>query len=226
MSRDITDSVLSALSDDVIYPFYATELMFDSETLRLWTGEGTLVFDGKTWVGVSTLLGIDAVEETSEIVARGATMTLSGVPSEVLSLALSEPYQGRICTIYFGTFTKGYVLAEDTAYILQEDGSKIELEDAKTDLTQIFSGYMDQMNISEGADSSSITLLVENRLIDLERPRTSRYTSAYQKSLFPDDKGLDFIESLQDQEIFWGRASPNTNGSGVGSGGGSLLGKF
>jgi hypothetical protein len=209
MSRDVTQTTLDLLDDSVIYPFFAIELLFDgAEVLRLWTGQGTLVYQGLSWYGTGNLLAIDAIEETSEIAAKGATVTLSGVPSEVLSLALSEPYQGRQAKIYFGTFSRGVILQEDAAYILFEDGGKILLEDRKTELTEIFAGYMDQMNIEEGAEASTITLTIENKLIDLEKPRTSRFTSSWQKYLFPNDLGLDFVEDLQDKEIFWGKVAP------------------
>ncbi len=205
-TRGLPNSVVQSLEDDVIYPFYAVELQFDGDqTLRLWTGVGSLVFEGKTWVGTGQLLNVTAIEETSDISVRGATLTLSGVPSEVISLALTEPYHGRVCNIYFGLFQKGELLKEDGAYILLQDGSKIMLEDQKTSLTEIFSGYMDQMNISESADTSTIELKVENKLIDLERQRVARYTSAFQKQKYPNDKGFDFVESLQDQKLVWGR---------------------
>jgi hypothetical protein len=64
---------------------------------------------------------------------------------------------------------------------------------------------MDQMNIVEDAESSTIELMVENKLIDLERARVARFTSGYQKSVYPDDLGLDFIEDLQDRKLPWGR---------------------
>lgn len=209
MSRDVTQTTLDLLDDSVIYPFFAVELLFDgNETLRLWTGVGTLVYQGVSWVGTGSLLQIDTIEETSEIAAKGATVTLSGVPSEVLSLALSEPYQGRQAKIYFGTFSRGALLQEDAAYILLQDGSKILLEDRKTDLTEIFAGYMDQMNIEENTETSTIQLTIENKLIDLERPRTARFTSAYQKSIYPNDLGLDFVEDLQTKELYWGKAGP------------------
>ena len=60
--------------------------------------------------------------------------------------------------------------------------------------------------MSEGPDSGSIEITIENKLIDLERARIARYTSAYQKLKFPNDKGLDFIEDLQDKNIVWGRS--------------------
>tara|TARA_R110000782_G_C14657295_1_gene397456 strand:- start:16 stop:570 length:555 start_codon:yes stop_codon:yes gene_type:complete len=182
MSRDLTPTTIAALDDDVVYPFFAIELQFDSETLRMWTGQGTFNDGVNDWLGAGSLLSISDIEETAEMSVRGATITLSGVPSEVLSLALSEPYQGRVCNIYFG------VTGEDV-------------------FNQLFSGYMDQMNIEDASDTSTIELKVENRLIDLERARVARFTSAYQKSAYPGDKGLEFLEDMQDKPMTWGRQS-------------------
>lgn len=209
MSRDLSDNTIDNISQDVVYPFFATELKFDGDnTLRLWTGQGTLVLeDGTSWVGTGNLLNISAIEETSELAVKGATLTLSGVPSEVLSLALSEPYQGRVCNIYFGTFSQGSILQESSSYILLQDGSRINLETTDKGFNEIFSGYMDQMNIEESGETSTIQLLVENKLVDLERARVARFTSGYQKSIYAGDLGLDFVEDLQDKQIPWGRKS-------------------
>ena len=209
MSRDLSSNTIDNISQDVVYPFFATELKFDGDnTLRLWTGQGTLVLeDGTSWVGTGNLLDISAIEETSELAVKGATLTLSGVPSEVLSLALSEPYQGRVCNIYFGTFSQGSILQESSSYILLQDGSRINLETTDKGFNEIFSGYMDQMNIEESGETSTIQLLVENKLVDLERARVARFTSGYQKSIYAGDLGLDFLEDLQDKQISWGRKS-------------------
>lgn len=207
MTREVSGAILSALEDDVVYPFYAFELLFDGEqTIRLWTGYGELVYQGVSYFGTGTILTVDSVEETTEISAKGATLTLSSVPSEILALALTEPYQGRKCNIYFGMFSRGSLKTESDVFILLEDGSRIDLESQETGLTQIFSGYMDQLDINESAETSTLQLKVENKLIDLERVRVARYTSGYQKSKYPNDKGLDFVEDLQKKEIFWGRA--------------------
>ena len=182
MSRDLTPTTLAAIDDDVVYPFFAVELMFDSEVLRMWTGQGTFNDGVNDWVGAGNLLAISDIEETAEMSVKGATLTLSGVPSEILSLALSEPYQGRVCNIYFGI-----------------SGENI--------FNQLFSGYMDQMNIEDGPETSTIELKVENRLIDLERARVARFTSAYQKSVYSGDKGLEFLEDMQDRPLTWGKKS-------------------
>ena len=209
MSRDLSTITLENIEEGVVYPFFAVELLFDgSNTIRMWTGQGTLVLeDGTEWIGLGSLLDISTIEETAEMAVKGATITLSGVSSEALSLALSEPYQGRVCNIYFGTFSTGNILQESGSFILQQDGSKIQLEATSTGFNQLFSGYMDQMNISDGGETCNIELMVENRLIDLERARVARFTSGYQKSIYPNDLGLDFIEDLQDKDISWGRKS-------------------
>jgi len=208
MSRDLSTAISSSLEDGIVYPFFAVELEFDSpNTLRLWTGYGTLVYEGVSYYGTGELLNISTVEETMEIAAKGATLTLSAVPAEVISLALQEPYQGRVCKIFFGMFSTDTLLQEDSvSYILMQDGAKIGLEAQETGLTEVFTGYMNQMSIEEGPESSSIQLSVENKLVDLERPRVARYTSAYQKDKFAGDLGLDFVESLQDQKLVWGRS--------------------
>ena len=266
MSRVLPTTIVDALDDSVVYPFFAVEMNFDGNTitvtagsfvvgetytissvgttdftlvgsadnnvgtsfvatgvgvgtgtvtrsdiLRLWTGVGTLVVEGISYAGAGTLLGISAVEETTETAARGADITITGLPSEVLSLALSTPYQGRTCKIYFGMFAKGSLQKESTNFILLEDGSRIELEDRSTGLTEIFCGYMDQMNINEGADTGTVQVKVENKLIDLERARVARYTSEYQRSRniagASDDAGFDFVATMQDQKLAWGRSS-------------------
>ena len=208
MTRSLPTTITDALDDSVVYPFFGVELNFDGDNvLRLWTGVGTLTLEGVAWTGAGTLLNVSSFEETTERAAKGATLSLTGIPSEVVSLALSTPYQGRTCKIYFGMFAKGSLQKESTNFILLEDGSRIELEDRATGLTEIFAGYMDQMDIEELPETSTIHLKVENKLVDLERARVARYSSSYQKSIYPTDFGLDLVESIQDKEIVWGRDS-------------------
>ena len=206
MSRDLSTITIENIEQGVVYPFFATELRFDNNVVRMWTGQGTLILeDGTEWIGLGQLLNISSIEETSEMAVKGASISLSGIPSELLSLALSEPYQGRVAKVYFGTFQQGSVLQESASYILLQNGSRINLESTSTGFNELFSGYMDQMNIEESGDTSTIEMAVENKLIDLERARVARYTSGYQKSIYPNDLGLDFIEDLQDKQIPWGR---------------------
>lgn len=167
-----------------LQPFSAVEILFDSGAARLWTGYGDLVFDNKTFVGGGNFLNVSEIEETSEVEAKGIVLTLSGIPSELLSLAIGEPYQNRIMRLYVGS--------------IKPDGS--------IEHYQIFAGRLDVMNILESGDSATITVSIENRLIDLNRPRIRRYTSEDQKGLFPGDLGFDYVNDLQDRPIDWGKS--------------------
>jgi len=208
MSRSLPDGLVAALSADAIYPFFALRLFFDTQTLNFWTGLGELTVNDVTYVGTGQLLTISQFTETAEISAQGAMITLSGIPSSLISLALNEPYQGRICEIFMGAIDANRVYLVDEAgdYILAEDTSRIDLSTSNpNEIVKIFSGYMDQMNIDEGAETSTIALSVESKLIDLERGRVFRYTDANQKSRYPDDRGFEFVEDLQDKRFSWGR---------------------
>lgn len=189
MSRTISASLLNALDDKTVYPFFAVDIDFSSGPLYIWSGYGDLCIGGtgesctggKKYLGVGQLLNVSSVEESTEMEAKGAVITMSGIPSTFLALALTEPYQGRECRIYFG------------------------MTNNPSDYAEVFAGELDQMNVSEEANTATISVTVENVLIKLERPVVRRFTNEDQKSRYPSDKGLEFVAGLQDKEIFWGR---------------------
>jgi hypothetical protein len=177
-------TVPTGLTDQEVHLFYAVKLEFDSGDVNLWNGTFDTVINGDTYIGAGQLLAVSDIEETSEIAARGMTVTLDGLDSSIITDALTENYTGRPASLLFGTINSGTF----SAYTL-------------------FKGRMDVMTITEGADSARVTLTVENNIIDLSRPRVYRYTSEEQKLLYPSDYGLDYVADLQDKQIFWGRPS-------------------
>ena len=183
MSRNLTSAVQTQLAASELEPFLAVKLNFDSGDLRLWTGYGDITVDGETYTGGGHLLNISQIEETVEIAARGMTMSLNGVDSSLISLALSENYQTRSAKVYLGVLSSGSVVASPY---------------------QLFDGRMDVLTIDDSGETATITLTAESRLIDLERPRLRRYTAEDQKLKHPNDTGLDFVASLQEKEIAWG----------------------
>lgn len=206
MSRSVSSGFSDAIQRDVVQPFLAVDLAFDSGNVRAWTGLGTLSVGGVDYVGTATIMSISPIEETIEVAARGAQFVLTGIPSDLLSLALSEPYQGRIAKIYFGMMSvPERLLTEAGAIITTENLLPLDISSGKqSELVEIFSGFMDTMQIADEIETSTITLTAENRLISLERPKNRRYTSEDQKREFSADLGLDFVNDLQDKEIKWG----------------------
>ena len=209
MSRIVSTGFSEELDQTVIQPFLAVDLLFDSPNeLYFWTGLGNLEVGGNTYIGTADILNISPIEETTEIAARGAQFIMTGLPASLVSLALTEPYQGRIAKVYFGLIPMpARLLAEDGSVLTAEDLYPISIApDINTEFVEIFSGYMDVMSINDASDTATIAVSVENRLIDLERARSRRYTSEDQKQIsgFTTDAGFDFVTDMQDKEIRWG----------------------
>jgi|TARA_Y100000114_G_scaffold63856_1_gene58502 hypothetical protein len=185
MSRDITSALNTEFNTNSIKPFYAILLDFATDPIRLWTGLGDISFGGESYVGGANILAIQTAKETGQIQANGATITLSGIPTDLISVALNINYQSRNAEIYFGALDANNAVIADP-YI-------------------IFKGFMDTMSISDDGLTATIIINIENRLIRLENSKIRRFTSEDQKIDFPDDLGLDFIADLQDKELVWGR---------------------
>lgn len=186
MSRSMTVAMAEALAAEVARPVLFFEGAFATGTVRLWTGTDATVWAGQTWAGLGTLVGVSNVEEGEAIEARSVTVTLSGVPSGLVSAALGEARQGLPGKVWLG--------------LLDEDGALIP------DPVPMFAGRLDVPSISDGQDTCVISISYESRLIDLNRPREVRYTHEMQQQLHPGDRGLEYVTSIQDRKITWGSA--------------------
>ena len=178
MTRTIPSALLTALSQPEVQPYHAIELLFDSAPIRLWTGYGDKVISSNTYTGGGSLLTISGFEEVGDLSAKSIQISLSGMPSTLVTLALSEPYQRRECKVYFGT--------RDTATPIE-----------------VFSGSMNTMSIEDNGDSSTISLKVESKLIRLEKASNRRYTEENHAARHSGDAFFSFVTKLQDKRVEW-----------------------
>ena len=186
MTRDITSGVATEVVKPRLRMAMLAELVFDTNPLYVWSGLGSLVWDGRTYLGTGTLGQISQIEETSDVRSNGIQLSLSGIPSALISVALGTQYQGRPCRVRMAFFDASNVLIDDPV--------------------QVFSGLLDVMQVVDSGNSCEILVTAENRLIDLERPSEVRYyTDADQQRYSAGDLGCQFIEKLQTKEIVWGR---------------------
>jgi hypothetical protein len=93
MSRDVTVAFATALADQSLRPVIFFEGQFASGWVRLWSGLGEITWNGKAWSGAGTLLGLGSIEETGEVVAGGTAISLSGVPLDLVQMAIAEARQ-------------------------------------------------------------------------------------------------------------------------------------
>lgn len=183
-ARDLTASVLAAIQAREVSPIALFEGEFDSGTTRLWTGRGDLSWDGKTWLGAGDLIGWGAIEERDGVVASGLEVSFAGIDAAFVSLALDDARQGLPGRMWIG--------------FLDSSGDVI------ADPFQAFSGRLNVPTITDSADTCTMTIDFENRLVDLQRPREVRFTHEAQNALYPGDLGFEYVTVIQNQEITWG----------------------
>lgn len=187
MARDLPSAVATAIGSTVVKLAFFAEFQFASGTVRLWTGYGNKSWGGHTWSGAGDFGGLTPIDETTEIGAAGLTFKLSQVPSTSLALALGDNYRGKPCKLWLAV---------------------LDASDAVVDTYQVFAGRMDVMKIEDGDGTGAIAIQAENRLIDLSRPRTRRYTDAEQQRRYPGDRGLEYVAKLPEKPLYWGVAAP------------------
>lgn len=187
--RDLIANQLAALRAANVRAVIMVRLSFQSGPLRVHSGVGTITWDGEQYLGIGALGQIESMQETTEAVAQDVRLTLTGIPSEYISLALGEHYQGGDARIYLAAIDENHRL------ILDEQGRGPYL---------VFRGRMDTMAIQDG-DSGTIHLTCRNRLSDWDRPRERRYTHEDQQVEYPGDLGLQYVAQMVDKEIIWGR---------------------
>jgi hypothetical protein len=106
MSRDITPAFATALADQSLRPIIFFEGQFATGGVRIWSGLGAVTWNGQTWSGAGSLLGLGGIDETGEVVAGGTAVSLSGVPLDLVQMAIEEARQGLPGRIWLGLLTE------------------------------------------------------------------------------------------------------------------------
>lgn len=184
--RDLTNAVKTAIVADQVLPILLFQGEFASGFVRVWSGIGDLSWNSEVWSGVGNLGGVSNIQENSDIQANGVTVTMSGIPSDLISLVLGDVIQGKLGKIYFG--------------FLNVNGTIID------DPVLMFEGRLDVPQISENGGDATIQISYESRLIDLQKSRESRYTNEDQQRIYAGDLGFEFVPDLADKQITWGKA--------------------
>ena len=195
-SRQGVDSAIeNRLGADHQYLFFAVKAQFDTETIRLWTGASDLIINSETYEGAGTLLSIGDIEDSMEVKSTNLTISLSGMDTTVMNLALSEDLQNRKVQLLMGYLMGG----------ANESAGEIVM----------FSGRMTNVQISDDPENgATIAINAENRLVDLNRPSNLRYTNSSQMTLNSSDTGFKYVQAIQGKELMWGRPS-NSNTTGA-----------
>jgi len=189
--RDMTSAYQAAISSAVLRPALFVQATFVSGPLYVWSGMGPITWNGQTWIGVGTLGTVSTIEEGSTVSAKGVTLTLSGLDPTLLEDVMEEFQVGLPALVYLGVFDATGALIADPVCC--------------------FSGRMDQPTIDISGTTASIAINCENRLVEMNVSVERRYTDEDQQLDYPGDLGFQFVNGIQDAQIYFGRSPSSKN---------------
>lgn len=180
-----TTAQQAALEKAVVRVVYFCEFAFKGGTGRFNTTNQLITWNGQEWLGVGTLGGISAVEESDSLEARALNFTLNAAQPSWLALAAGpvEEYRGRSAKLYMCPLNESFQMI-DTPVLC-------------------WVGYMDMVSIGVEGDAGQIVLKCESRAYGLKRRPALRLNHAQHQTRHPGDKGLEFLEGLISHPQVW-----------------------
>jgi hypothetical protein len=189
MPRDLSADFLAAIKSKKIRPAIFVEMHFTSGPDYLWSGQGTISWNGHDWIGAGSLVSIAPIEEGSNVMARGIAVAFSGIDASILAGIMGEFRVGLPAIVYLGLFDSGNNLIDSPIIS--------------------WAGWTDRPEIEMDGQTATITVNCENKLVSMNVAVDRRCTNEQIQYDHPGDRGGEFINSIQDTVIYWGRVSPN-----------------
>jgi hypothetical protein len=183
--RSLTTAGAAALTGQVIAMAILVEMDLTSQLL-LNTASLSLTINGLLYSGVGGLGQIDTITEKPGDFPK-VRFTLAGVQPTSISLALSEPIQGKAVRIKLALF----------------DSASGALIDSRVR----YAGYLDVMSIVDGKDSAAISVTSESAMLDLLRPANLYFNDADQQTLNPGDLAFQYVNDQVEQKLVWPSAA-------------------
>ena len=186
MSRGMTSALATALSSSMVKPFFLAKFEFPTGNVLFWTGSGDLEWpaaSGDTYTGLASLSALEFPAETTGGSSGGAQFGLSGIPSSITGLALTETYKNSICTVWLGAMDNSNAVIADP-YLK-------------------YKGFIDVIEMSDDGNSASVGVRVEGFAYGVG-PSDRKYTDVDQQREYPGDRGLEYVAGLQERKIIWG----------------------
>lgn len=195
MTSRTIDSDLQAGAESGVFGYLLfVKLAFPSGTVYLHNGIGSYTWGGNTYLGVGSLGSIDALEETLEVSTRPIKLILSSIDQGILDAVKTDNVYGKNADVYMGSINAEQEL------IGTPQG--------------VFSGWMDNVEILEGADDNAISIAVRSRASRLKRKNNKRYTLEDHQHDYPGDTFFKFLPYLQELSLTWGGEEVIRGGQG------------
>ena len=193
--RSLSPAVLAAIAAKTLTLAVFAQVSFADNSYYLFTGQGQITPAGppvnpastfpygQTFTGMGWLAKISTVPQTTKTQAQNLSLSLSGIPSTLVTEVINEVRITGTVTLWIGFF----------------DGNNNLL----TDPVQIFSGSSDVPSITDDGATSTITITYENSLLSLNLAPNRQFDDADQQIYYPGDLGFSFVDQLPNCALFW-----------------------
>lgn len=182
--RTLTGPAQTAVAASVVRVCHLVEIGFASGTVRVAPDvPHDVLWGGHVWTGAAHAVHVDVLRETVSGEATGLRLTLSGALTGYLSAALSEHVQGRPISLWVALFDAEWRVISDPV-----------LE---------WSGLLDLLAISEGDESTAVSVTAESRYADRARSGSWRHSDADQQMRWPGDRFYSHASALVEAQIVW-----------------------
>ncbi len=182
MARPMSYEMLAAIKRQAPLILLA-KIEHPSGDAYMWSGVGTLTWNGFDWTGMGTLGTIAPIEHSSQIAIQEIQFTLTGAdPTEVQKL--SDDVCNRSGAAWLACLDeRGNVVADPFQIV----DSQLDFQSEKID--------------DDG--TATIQITARTGFYTLERAANDVWSAEDQRKTYPDDSGLDLISKLLNQELVW-----------------------
>jgi hypothetical protein len=207
MPRNLSPAVVSAIGASQKSLAWFLELVFANQTVYVWSGLASVTPAGPAWdpgatfpygqtfIGVGWLGKISSLPQTSELTAENMRLTLSGIPASLAGDAINA-------VRLFGNATLWLAFLDQFNNVIP-------------DPLQMWQGATDVPTLTDGADTCTLDLTVENSLLALNLASNRRYTTLDQQLDYPGDAGFELLSAFQDLYLPYPDGTQN-NGNNIG----------
>ena len=202
--KNLSSAFIAQLVQPGVEPVFFVEIVFQNLTLYVWSGIGLFTPAGpatnpqssfpygQQFTGLGWLGKLSGIPQTSKVQAQNITLSLSGIPSELVLEAVNQVRMQGLATVWFGFMNNGVLLSG-------------------ADPQQMFFGALDVPTLTDGGDTCTLSITCENPLISLNLAPNKRFNDADQQVYVPGDLGFSFVDSLANTNLFWPSPSPNSS---------------
>jgi len=183
--RDLTPEMDDGLRRRVVRPHILMRMDHPAGTLRLWTGLGTLDYDGFSWTGAGSLIAITPLEDSTEIRVAQGQITLPGIDfsDEAMEMILTPVARVPV--------HRWLAFLDDRGNVIPDPIYRAKM-------------YADPPVVSyDGQGKSFVTVPLTGAVFNLTLAPNTLLSNEEQLALYPDDSGLSQMEDAANQQLTW-----------------------